>query len=157
MTAGLTNTQDRRIPYGLRNMSRCDIGEQHNSKGICTSREHGIPEGLVCPRLLQNRRSGLSFTPSYIGTTEGVRLHFCPCGGQAKIAVATRICTDRSNMPPAYCDFDLRVPASRCKRKRRGEFFIHSVLYWYAGRDSNPQPSEPESDALSIEPPAHNF
>ncbi len=28
-------------------------------------------------------------------------------------------------------------------------------LFWYAGRDSNPQPSEPESDALSIEPPAH--
>ena len=27
--------------------------------------------------------------------------------------------------------------------------------FWYAGRDSNPQPSEPESDALSIEPPAH--
>ena len=26
---------------------------------------------------------------------------------------------------------------------------------WYTGRDSNPQPSEPESDALSIEPPAH--
>ena len=26
---------------------------------------------------------------------------------------------------------------------------------WYAGRDSNPQPSEPESDALSIEPPVH--
>ena len=26
---------------------------------------------------------------------------------------------------------------------------------WHAGRDSNPQPSEPESDALSIEPPAH--
>ena len=24
---------------------------------------------------------------------------------------------------------------------------------WYTGRDSNPQPSEPESDALSIEPP----
>ena len=23
---------------------------------------------------------------------------------------------------------------------------------WYARRDSNPQPSEPESDALSIEP-----
>ena len=29
-------------------------------------------------------------------------------------------------------------------------FFI-----WYTGRDSNPQPSEPESDALSIEPPVH--
>ncbi len=27
--------------------------------------------------------------------------------------------------------------------------------YWYTGRDSNPQPSEPESDALSIEPPVH--
>ena len=26
---------------------------------------------------------------------------------------------------------------------------------WYTGRDSNPQPSEPESDALSIEPPVH--
>ena len=29
------------------------------------------------------------------------------------------------------------------------------LVFWYAGRDSNPQPSEPESDALSIEPPAH--
>ena len=29
------------------------------------------------------------------------------------------------------------------------------LAFWYAGRDSNPQPSEPESDALSIEPPAH--
>ena len=27
--------------------------------------------------------------------------------------------------------------------------------FWHAGRDSNPQPSEPESDALSVEPPAH--
>ena len=30
-----------------------------------------------------------------------------------------------------------------------------ALPFWYAGRDSNPQPSEPESDALSIEPPAH--
>ena len=29
------------------------------------------------------------------------------------------------------------------------------LLFWYTGRDSNPQPSEPESDALSIEPPVH--
>ena len=28
-------------------------------------------------------------------------------------------------------------------------------IFWYTGRDSNPQPSEPESDALSIEPPVH--
>ena len=41
------------------------------------------------------------------------------------------------------------------KNKRRSEFVIHSVFYWYTGRDSNPQPSEPESDALSIEPPVH--
>lgn len=27
-----------------------------------------------------------------------------------------------------------------------------SATTWYARRDSNPQPSEPESDALSIEP-----
>ena len=27
-------------------------------------------------------------------------------------------------------------------------------LIWHARRDSNPQPSEPESDALSIEPRA---
>ena len=32
-----------------------------------------------------------------------------------------------------------------------------SSLFWYTGRDSNPQPSEPESDALSIEPPVHRF
>ena len=31
------------------------------------------------------------------------------------------------------------------------------VFTWYTGRDSNPQPSEPESDALSIEPPVHLF
>ena len=30
-----------------------------------------------------------------------------------------------------------------------------SSFIWYTGRDSNPQPSEPESDALSIEPPVH--
>ena len=29
------------------------------------------------------------------------------------------------------------------------------LFIWYTGRDSNPQPSEPESDALSIEPPVH--
>ena len=38
--------------------------------------------------------------------------------------------------------------------QKRGEAKA-SPLFWYAGRDSNPQPSEPESDALSIEPPAH--
>ena len=31
------------------------------------------------------------------------------------------------------------------------------IHLWYTGRDSNPQPSEPESDALSIEPPVHSL
>ena len=31
---------------------------------------------------------------------------------------------------------------------------VRICTVWHAGRDSNPQPSEPESDALSIEPPA---
>ena len=29
------------------------------------------------------------------------------------------------------------------------------LLFWHTGRDSNPQPSEPQSDAISIEPPVH--
>ena len=33
---------------------------------------------------------------------------------------------------------------------------LSSIYLGYTGRDSNPQPSEPESDALSIEPPVHS-
>ena len=51
--------------------------------------------------------------------------------------------------------FQLFESLSQCINKRRSESIIHSVFYWYTGRDSNPQPSEPESDALSIEPPVH--
>ena len=40
----------------------------------------------------------------------------------------------------------------------KGIPFVGIPLFiWYTGRDSNPQPSEPESDALSIEPPVHAF
>ena len=42
----------------------------------------------------------------------------------------------------------------RCKKYREAKA---SLYFWYTGRDSNPQPSEPESDALSIEPPVHSF
>ncbi len=81
---------------------------------ICTGRSNMPPAycdfDLRAPQLdIKKRRSGLSFTPSYIGTPEGTRLHFCPCGGRAKIEVATSICTGRSNMPLAYCDFIVRV------------------------------------------------
>lgn len=41
-------------------------------------------------------------------------------------------------------------PAPKC-RIFACIFFVHAT--WHTGRDSNPQPSEPESDALSIEPP----
>ena len=41
------------------------------------------------------------------------------------------------------------------KKNKDGYSIKVTVLYWYTGRDSNPQPSEPESDALSIEPPVH--
>ncbi len=46
--------------------------------------------------------------------------------------------------------FIIRVPLQKIKGRPKPSFY-----FWYAGRDSNPQPSEPESDALSIEPPAH--
>ena len=48
-----------------------------------------------------------------------------------------------------------RVP-SRAKHEIKEEIPLGiSSFIWYTGRDSNPQPSEPESDALSIEPPVH--
>ena len=58
-------------------------------------------------------------------------------------------------MPLAYCDLIIRVP-SRAEHEIKEEIpnGISSFI-WYTGRDSNPQPSEPESDALSIEPPVH--
>ena len=40
--------------------------------------------------------------------------------------------------------------ASKNRSSKKGR-----PVFWYTGRDSNPQPSEPESDALSIEPPVH--
>ena len=48
-----------------------------------------------------------------------------------------------------------RVPSLEVRNKREDTLMGILSFIWYAGRDSNPQPSEPESDALSIEPPAH--
>lgn len=45
--------------------------------------------------------------------------------------------------------------APETKRFRSTRSTPKSTNKWYARRDSNPQPSEPESDALSIEPLAH--
>ena len=51
--------------------------------------------------------------------------------------------------------FNFSSPFLFAKIKDAVDCNIHCVFYWYTGRDSNPQPSEPESDALSIEPPVH--
>ena len=61
---------------------------------------------------------------------------------------------ESSKCPPDTCILSFEsLPLH--KNKRRSGCIIHCVFYWYTGRDSNPQPSEPESDALSIEPPVH--
>ena len=47
------------------------------------------------------------------------------------------------------------IDCFKAKNNKDGYSIKVTVLFWYTGRDSNPQPSEPESDALSIEPPVH--
>ena len=47
--------------------------------------------------------------------------------------------------------FESLPPGGRNKREDTQTGILSFI--WYTGRDSNPQPSEPESDALSIEPP----
>ena len=50
----------------------------------------------------------------------------------------------------------IRVPSRpEGEIKEEDTLRVSSSFIWYTGRDSNPQPSEPESDALSIEPPVH--
>ena len=46
-------------------------------------------------------------------------------------------------------------PCAERKINKRDTLRVSLLFIWYTGRDSNPQPSEPESDALSIEPPVH--
>ena len=50
----------------------------------------------------------------------------------------------------------LSAAETRCAQlEAELEDMVRIIFVWYTGRDSNPQPSEPESDALSIEPPVH--
>ena len=51
---------------------------------------------------------------------------------------------------PRFARPPFRVPPSVLKN---ADTHLGIRIFWYTGRDSNPQPSEPESDALSIEPP----
>ena len=61
------------------------------------------------------------------------------------------------NSPPDcfYGSFCCRRPFESRPSNQKRVIPNGITRFWYAGRDSNPQPSEPESDALSIEPPAH--
>ena len=48
------------------------------------------------------------------------------------------------------------IPPVRVDLAEKTTVSIKTVVFsWYTGRDSTPHPSEPESDALSIEPPVH--
>ena len=52
--------------------------------------------------------------------------------------------------------FKSSSPFPRAARNEEEDTRLGILFFvWYTGRDSNPQPSEPESDALSIEPPVH--
>ena len=57
-----------------------------------------------------------------------------------------------AQQPTGLLDLDGSIPSSYVQKRGRP---LGRPLFWYTGRDSNPQPSEPESDALSIEPPVH--
>ena len=65
---------------------------------------------------------------------------------------------DPTHRPTAHraVGFICSSPFPRVARNKKWGYQKVSPLFiWYTGRDSNPQPSEPESDALSIEPPVH--
>ena len=63
------------------------------------------------------------------------------------------------NSPPDcfYGSLRCRRPFESRPEYQKTRYPNGYLVFWYAGRDSNPQPSEPESDALSIEPPAHTL
>ena len=69
---------------------------------------------------------------------QSVRMHRRPAGD--------------AQQPTGLLDLDGSCPSSYVQKRGRP---LGRPLFWYTGRDSNPQPSEPESDALSIEPPVH--
>ena len=59
------------------------------------------------------------------------------------------------NSPPDcfYGSLRCRRPFESRPEYQKTRYPDGYLVFWYTGRDSNPQPSEPESDALSIEPP----
>ena len=126
--------------------------ETLRSRSAKPSRAALIRAAFYCSRpskYKNNPNPAIWFGLFFFGTPEGTRLHFRLWRklrfGSVEPSPATvpRTVAFDCSSPPLYIN------------KRRSEFIIHSVFYWYTGRDSNPQPSEPESDALSIEPPVH--
>ena len=68
----------------------------------------------------------------FVDTPAGDSLHFC-LPPQAKIKVATSVCTGGSNMPPAYCILHLRISADAKRHllflviRRRFELRTHCL------------------------------
>ena len=78
---------------------------------------------------------------------------FCPCAGRDSLrfgAAAVQPAAGRCPPDTGILWFESLPFGNKQKNRYSNEY----LFFWYAGRDSNPQPSEPESDALSIEPPA---
>ena len=95
------------------------------------------------------------------GVPEGTRLHFCilisvhiltGCVHQSKDSPTAYKTVHWTVLYPPFGRAGLSSPLSASKN---GKYQMVLPVFWYTGRDSNPQPSEPESDALSIEPPVH--
>ena len=82
------------------------------------------------------------------GTPEGTRFHFLLQAEENRGINSVK--PELINTPVGCC-----IAFSSPKAKQKWEITNVISPFWHAGRDSNPQPSEPESDALSIEPPAH--
>ena len=115
------------------------------------------------PRL-KKQSPGLFFTPA--SPEPGFRVHLFPCTKKEDALRASSVLVRRKGLDEWYrsrragigqqstglLHFIVRVPPNILKKP---DTQMGIWLFWYAGRDSNPQPSEPESDALSIEPPAH--
>ena len=71
--------------------------------------------------------------------------------GENSCVAAVQPAASQAPPEPGFYSFESLPPL-----KIQKDQIPHGIWsFWYTGRDSNPQPSEPESDALSIEPPVH--
>ena len=98
---------------------------------------------MVCVPLKMQKQ-----TPQWVSAFGGHRKELAADLPQANRKDASPSSND-AQQSTGLLDFIVRVPPIMQKSRHPNGY----LLFWYTGRDSNPQPSEPESDALSIEPP----